>query len=823
MSKFQSSNESPNNCYTINNFLNELKSVKSVENSFNEGQNKSNNINQANSFLRKNYYDLKNQYNDDNSDESLKFKIVNIKSENDELKFCLNSIIKIIDKKFLKYSKIANINEQNIKNIKKETNNKTSLIQSLNEKIINLEKTLQILKENKDDLIEDELNFKNNENNNINIIKENNLLKKEIDEKENKIKKSKNELETRNELFIEINNLKKEMINHKQTIDRLNNDIVKKNEIISNLKTKLNSIDNNSIEKDIEQLKMELKENNKNNELLNDDIEKIKNSIILETSNKLKMEEILKKTNDIIKETNDTQKQMKEDYDNTINSLINKFENEISTNIKIKKKKDLEEENNKLKNINKELNAKIKEIYELNNNYNKLLQNINAIKEENRRLRNKNQIKMNNNNNYNISTFKTNRNVSLSDNDIKDINLTLPNHIMNNNSFYDIPNNNLINNTSVTINNEFKTSPIVFDDYIYKKNFPFNKMQKDKESINNKIESKYLNKNDNDNKLPSLTSLIISNENRKLINYNEEGNINYKNNETNVTGLKGGTINQNFNLYKPIQEGLLVFNLANKIFSIIVPEKYNEFWQEYQVEGSLQYNTLEGLFIINAKNNQLYYYSSKKNIFCDLLTFKENHSYGCLFLDNLSKNIIAIGGKYSKSVELFVFESSKIEDLPDLSTHRSKTTCCQVNNKIYCLFGISEERPDESLIEYLDLDDLKNGWVEVNYINQASFKLLTCMSCVNLNDAELLIIGGKLEDKNSNEKLVYYNVQSKELCELDKDLPESENRNYLFTQNIMFNLFLNGKIISFINIDDYNQVHIIDNELRYDLYLSPNL
>ena len=120
MSKIQTSKESPNNCYTINNFLNELKSViSSVEHSINEGQNKSSNINQANSFLRKNYYDLKNQYNDDNSDESLKYKIANIKSENDELKFCLNSIIKTIDKKFLKYYKINNINEQNIKNIKK--------------------------------------------------------------------------------------------------------------------------------------------------------------------------------------------------------------------------------------------------------------------------------------------------------------------------------------------------------------------------------------------------------------------------------------------------------------------------------------------------------------------------------------------------------------------------------------------------------------------------------------------------------------------------------------------------------------------------------
>ena len=97
--------------------------------------------------------------------------------------------------------------------------------------------------------------------------------------------------------------------------------------------------------------------------------------------------------------------------------------------------------------------------------------------------------------------------------------------------------------------------------------------------------------------------------------------------------------------------------------------------EKFQSEGSLLYNTLEGLFIINSKNNQLYYYSSKKNIFCDLLTFKENHSYGCLFVDNLSKNIIAIGGKYSKLVELFSFESSKIEDLPELSTNRNYMTC----------------------------------------------------------------------------------------------------------------------------------------------------
>ena len=37
----------------------------------------------------------------------------------------------------------------------------------------------------------------------------------------------------------------------------------------------------------------------------------------------------------------------------------------------------------------------------------------------------------------------------------------------------------------------------------------------------------------------------------------------------------------------------------------------------------------------------------------------------------------------------------------------------------------------------------------------------------------------------------------------------------------MFNVFLNGDIISYTNIDDNNQVHILDNELKYDLYLTP--
>ena len=321
-----------------------------------------------------------------------------------------------------------------------------------------------------------------------------------------------------------------------------------------------------------------------------------------------------------------------------------------------------------------------------------------------------------------------------------------------------------------------------------------------------------LNQNENNKKEKEKNNYMEENENEEVQKDDE------------IESTENNLINANFNLYKPIKEGLLTFNLSKKNYYTVVPEKYEEFWESFDPETSVQYNTLEGLFLINSKkNNQLYYYSSKKNTFSALFQFTEDHSYGCLFLDNLSKNIIAIGGKNSKLVEKFSFENGNMEQLPELSTHRSKMTCCQVMNKIYCFLGISEERPNESLVEFLDLDNLYQGWIEVKFDNQTSFTVLTGMSCVNLNDSELFIIGGLINDELPNEKLLYFNTEQNELFELNKDLPDSEDKHYLFTKNTMFNLFLNGNIISFTNIDDNNQVHILDNELKYDLYLTPKI
>ena len=564
--------------------------------------------------------------------------------------------------------------------------------------------------------------------------------------------------------------------------------------------------------------------------------------------NNEKMKELAKETNNMIKTAIDSRDGLKKEYENAIKELIEKYEKQIKfmktvlikqseefeekiKNVKSEKNENIDEkmdemmkiindnkellkQNEELKNINEVILSKMKELPNLEQKYTDLFDTVKLLQEENNLLK---------------EASKYSSMIELSQSKIKEI--PSDTNVNNTNLFEDTPKaKNQINN------NKKKNKNLLLDDEDYEEdNLEENDKKKDKKEEIPEIKKKEITFEKN-KELINTNNINENNNNQKKI-YNKKklqrqgspksskDNINIDNNisgEKNENENNNNLINENYNLYKPIKEGLLAFNLSKKNYYTIIPDKYEEFWESFDPETSVQYNTLEGLFLINSKkNNQLYYYSSKKNTFSALFQFTEDHSYGCLFLDNLSKNIIAIGGKNSKLVEKFSFENGTMEQLPALPTHRSKMTCCQVGNKIYCFLGLSEERPNESLVEYLDLDNLYKGWIEVNYENQASFNVLTAMSCVNLNDNELFIIGGLINDEIPNEKLLYFNTEQNELFELNKDLPDSEDKNYLFTKNTMFNVFLNGNIISYTNIDDNNQVHILDNELKYDLYLTP--
>ena len=374
-------------------------------------------------------------------------------------------------------------------------------------------------------------------------------------------------------------------------------------------------------------------------------------------------------------------------------------------------------------------------------------------------------------------------------------------------------------NKNNNINNIKNDSPLKLNNYIDQKKDK--DKDKDKDNTNNKnnpnkiYNKKLLNSNP--------TSSKKKNNNIKIENDNDNDNEDNENEEIDEEDDNvPNQINENFYLYKPTKDGMLSFSLSKKNYTTTIPNNFNDFLKVFDPDTSLQYNTLEGLFIIPSnKCNQLYYYSSKKNTISELFVLKENHSGGCLFLDNISKNIIALGGTDSKAVEKFSLESGKLEQLPELSTYRSKITCNQIGSKIYCFFGITKEKSNKSIVEYLDLDNIEQGWNEIDFDNSSGFDVISGMSCINLNDNELFIIGGLLNDGIPNEQLLYFNIENKNLMKIDKNLPDSDNKCYLFTHNTMFNLFVNGDIITFANIDDNNQVHMLDNDLCYDLYLIP--
>ena len=775
------------------------------------------------------------------------------------------ALIELLGEKISNYEKtIETLKEEQNLNEEQEMKNGDEKYKNLIESNKKLKEELTI-KENMINSIKNELNTKNQ------IYEEINRMKSEME----------NYLQTMDKLYGEIESrdgIIKQLKDDIQVIEH------KYQNEINELKNKNSLNDLNNLKGD-EKLLSELKASKEKEIKLNQELSQLQQSYDeMKTSND-KMKELAKESNGMIKSAIDSRDKLKNEYEKAIKELVEKYEKQIkfmktvlakqseefeeklknmekeggAKNKKsekneggansdekmeemmkiIKDNKELLKQNEELKNLNEVILTKMKELPNLEQKYTDLFDTVKLLQEENNLLK---------------EASKYSSMMELSQSKIKEIPSDTNVNNTNTNIFEDTPKtktqiNKKENRVNIN-NNKAKTKNLLLDDDDDSEDGENNKDKdedipviKQKEIVfdknNNLITPDPNDSNSqikiyNKKKLPRQTSPKLSKDNIEINNNKSNNNIQNETDEQNDEEINADLednnkqtenndlINPNFNLYKPIKEGLLTFNLSKKNYYTIVPEKYDEFWESFDPETSIQYNTLEGLFLVNSKqNNQLYYYSSKKNTFSALFQFTEDHSYGCLFLDNLSKNIIAIGGNNSKLVEKFSFEDGTMKQLPPLSTHRSKMTCCQVGEKIYCFLGLSEERTNESIVEFLDLNDLNKGWTEVKYENQTSFNVLTGMSCVNLNDSELFIIGGLVNDEIPNEKLLYFNTEQNELFELNKDLPDSEDKNYLFTKNTMFNVFLNGNIISYTNIDDNNQVHILDNELKYDLYLTP--
>ena len=280
------------------------------------------------------------------------------------------------------------------------------------------------------------------------------------------------------------------------------------------------------------------------------------------------------------------------------------------------------------------------------------------------------------------------------------------------------------------------------------------------------------------------------------------------------------SIPQDLSLFSITRNYLLCFNLKQKKFISVDPKGYDVFYQSYTPNGSISYNTLSGLFVLSGPNfDTLYYYSSKNNSIIKFFTFKFNHQNGIIFLDTSSKYLLAVSGTNTNKVECLCFETQVIDELPSLNATRGEASCCLVNDVVYVFFGYSPEKKKcLDSVEYLDMKNMEEGWKLIE-LNEKQFELKG-VSVARLGAREMIIVGGENGKGEANKNMIYFNVDEKKMTKLEKTLPEGDKKKeYLFKKNSMFNFFAEGDTICYANIDDDNCVHVIDNNLKYELFV----
>ena len=782
----------------------------------------------------------------------------------------LREIEKENEKLLLQIEKRDNI----IKNFKEEIDSKKEIFEEINKMKLEMESNLNTM-----DNLYKEIQKKDETINNLKKLMElmNNEHKQEINKinKENINNVNTNFNEIKNEdLIKELEKSKEKQIILEEELEEIKknyNTAKEYNNKMQELTKEASKMIKNSIDSR-EQMKQ------KYDEAIKELIEKYEKQIqfmkviIVEQNEKYekKINEMKKEENKDI--NNDNQENKKEE------NIKSKIEDEKEKDKYLEKLKNdnkvLLEQNSELKHMNEMLLSKMKDLPELNKRFNELFETVKLLKEENdilkKSMKNSKIMKMleleqekeedeeekeENKNEKEEQKFSEEELQVLESifkdiengNDIKGENNTNKLEILEN-ILKKLENKNEDEYNEEDNKNEEEKNNENDEEY---SNTKYNKLL---ESMVNSLE----NNNKNNEKISNTSEnekVNISNNkiyNKKVLKSSPPGSIKKKANNNEIQNdkidklnlvkknlnkdneekqekedkeEKQNKINENYNLYKPTYKGMISFNLSKKLYSLITPKEYEEFLKVFDPKTSIQYNTLEGLFVIPSdKTNQLFYYSFLKNTISELFSLKENHSGGCLFFDNTSKNIITIGGDTSKKVEKFSFEDGTLEELPELPDFISKMTCIQIGNKIYSLFGVAKEGKgnDKSPILCLDLENKDKKWEYVQFEKEADFKVLSGMSCTNLNDNELLIFGGIFDDEIPNDKLMYFNLENKKLLKIDKSLPESENKKYVFTQNSQFNLIINGDNVLYANIDNNNQIHIFDNELHYELYLTPS-
>ena len=212
----------------------------------------------------------------------------------------------------------------------------------------------------------------------------------------------------------------------------------------------------------------------------------------------------------------------------------------------------------------------------------------------------------------------------------------------------------------------------------------------------------------------------------------------------------------------------------------------------------------EKLYITGGKDECTEYpncliYNRKTDAIKRIMDMKNPRSFHTMVFNEVFETMMVVGGEHNYTVEIFDPLSNRWQELPELNIPRAIPLFYfdEGRGNMYVLFGVEGDyqKPIHTdSIEILDLTEINQGWMKINYNNKARMDLKCFLNLYPLNDFLMLIYGG-LESRQSKRDACIYNLVKAEMTKIDKNIMEelrNESKGNKFLNRIVMSVSKNS-------------------------------
>ena len=185
------------------------------------------------------------------------------------------------------------------------------------------------------------------------------------------------------------------------------------------------------------------------------------------------------------------------------------------------------------------------------------------------------------------------------------------------------------------------------------------------------------------------------------------------------------------------------------------------------------------LYITGGKDTYKEYpnaliYDRKTEKIKRIMDMQNPRCYHTMIFNEVFETMMVIGGENNDTVEIFDPLSNRWQLLPELNIPRAIPLFYfdEGRGNMYVLFGVENNYLNSNYtdtIEVLDLTEIKQGWMKINYNNKARMDFKCHLNIYPLNDYLLLIYGGIESRANKRNGCVYHLIKA-EMNVIDKNL-----------------------------------------------------